>query len=77
MKNAHLVLEEQLLEEAVKASGERTYKAAVTRALEEFVRRAKSRQILSLRGSGLWEGNLGEMRRDAARRRRGHRRVSR
>lgn len=77
MRNAHLVLDERLLEEAVKASGERTYKAAVTRALEEFVRRAKARQILSLRGSGLWEGNLGEMRGDAERRRRVQRRVSR
>ncbi|MGE5346098.1 MAG: type II toxin-antitoxin system VapB family antitoxin [Acidithiobacillales bacterium] len=77
MRNAHLVLDERLLEEAVKASGERTYKAAVTRALEEFVRRAKARQILSLRGSGLWEGNLGEMRGDAERRRRVRRRVSR
>jgi hypothetical protein len=34
------------------------------RALEDFVRRAKARRILELRGSGLWEGDLGAMRRD-------------
>jgi 4-aminobutyrate aminotransferase-like enzyme len=46
--------------------------AAVERALEEFVRRAKARKILDLRGSGLWEGDLSKMRRDApGRRRRG------
>lgn len=33
-------------------------------ALEEFVRRAKAGQILGLRGSGLWEGDLAAMRRD-------------
>ncbi|MAE93639.1 MAG: DUF2191 domain-containing protein [Deltaproteobacteria bacterium] len=64
MKRTNLVLDGELLEEAVRASGEKTYSAAVMRALEDFVRRAKARQILELRGSGLWEGDLAEMRRD-------------
>ena len=34
MKRTNLVLDERLLEEAVKLSGERTYSAAVARALE-------------------------------------------
>ena len=67
MKRTNLVLDEQLLEEATRLSGEKTYSAAVMRALENFVRRAKARQILDLRGSGLWEGELGVMRRDRAR----------
>ncbi len=67
MKRTNLVLDEQLLEEATRVSGEKTYSAAVTRALEDFVRRAKARQILELRGSGLWEGDLAEMRRDRKR----------
>ena len=73
MKRTNLVLDESLLEEATRLSGEKTYSRAVERALEEFVRRIKARQVLSLAGSGLWEGDLGEMRRDAtapARRRR-------
>lgn len=65
MKRTNLVLDEHLLEEATRLSGERTYSAAVMRALEDFVRRAKARQILELRGSGLWEGELEAMRRDA------------
>jgi Arc/MetJ family transcription regulator len=65
MKRTNLVLREDLLEEATRLSGEKTYSRAVERALEEFVRRAKAGQILSLQGAGLWEGNLSEMRRDA------------
>ncbi len=32
--------------------------------IDEFVRRARARRILDLRGSGLWEGDLSEMRAD-------------
>lgn len=70
MRRTNLVLHEQILEEATRLSGEKTYSAAVMRALEEFVRRAKARQILELRGSGLWEGELGAMRRDRPRKKR-------
>jgi Arc/MetJ family transcription regulator len=70
MKRTNLVLREDLLEEATRLSGEKTYSRAVERALEDFVRRMKARQILQLRGSGLWEGDLAEMRRDSSRRRR-------
>jgi Arc/MetJ family transcription regulator len=66
MKRTNLVLREELLEEATRLSGEKTYSRAVERALEEFVRRAKARRILDLRGSGLWEGDLATMRRDRA-----------
>ncbi len=62
MKRTNLVLNEEVLEEATRLSGEKTYSAAVMRALEDFVRRAKARQILELRGSGLWDGDLPEMR---------------
>lgn len=72
MKRTNLVLDSDLLEEATRISGEKTYSAAVMRALEDFVRRAKARQILDLRGSGAWDGDLGEMRGD----RRGKKRAS-
>lgn len=65
MKRTNLVLDEKLLAEATRLSGEKTYSAAVMLALAEFVRRAKARRILELRGSGLWEGDLAEMRRDS------------
>jgi len=64
MKRTNLVLDERLLEEANRLSGERTYSRTVERALADFVRRAKARQILNLAGSGLWEGDLAVMRED-------------
>jgi Arc/MetJ family transcription regulator len=69
MKRTNLVLDEHLLQEAVRLSAEKTYSAAVGRALEEFVRRAKARRIVELRGCGLWEGDLAAMRSDTPRRR--------
>ena len=66
MKRTTLMLDESLLDEAVLLSGERSYSAVVRRAVEDLVRRIKARQILSLRGSGLWQGRLDEMRGDAA-----------
>lgn len=64
MKRAHLLLDPQLLDDVLRVSGERTYSRAVERALADFVRRARSRQILELQGSGLWEGELSELRAD-------------
>jgi len=56
MKPGNLVLDEGLLEEAVRLSGERTYSRTVERALSEFVRRARAGKILELFGSGAWQG---------------------
>lgn len=64
MKRTNLVLDEQALEELVRVSGERTYSAAVGKAIEAYVKRAKAGRILELAGSGLWEGSLPEMRGD-------------
>ena len=66
MKRTNLVLDEALLEEAMRLSAQRTYSKAVDLALSEFVRRARARTILGLASSGLWEGDLAEMRRDAS-----------
>jgi hypothetical protein len=63
------VVDEQLLDEALKLGGERTYSKTVERALLEFVKRIKARKILELGGSGAWSENLGEMRRDSPARR--------
>jgi Arc/MetJ family transcription regulator len=62
MKRTNVVLDEQLLEEAVRVSGERTYARTIERALEEMVRRAKVHGIDQLAGSGLWVGDLSTMR---------------
>ena len=65
MKRTSLTLDEHLLEEAMRLGGERTYSKTVDRALEEFVKRIRARRILELRGSGMWNGDLAEMRRDS------------
>ena len=65
MKRTNVVLDEDLLEEAVRVSGERTYSRTIERALEELVRRARARSSLDqLAGSGLWTGSLSTMRDD-------------
>ncbi len=69
MKRTNLVLDERLLAEATRLSGERTYSRTVERALADYVRRIKARRILELAGSGLWEGNLSQMRGDRPARR--------
>ncbi|MBI2922241.1 MAG: type II toxin-antitoxin system VapB family antitoxin [Planctomycetes bacterium] len=69
MKRTNLVLSEDLLEEATRLSGEKTYSGAVNMALREFIRRIRARRILSLQGSGLWQGDLPAMRSDRPRRR--------
>jgi Arc/MetJ family transcription regulator len=69
MKRTNLVLDEQLLEEAVRLGGARTYSQAVNDALADYTRRIKARKILQLAGCGLWEGNLAEMRADRVERR--------
>jgi Arc/MetJ family transcription regulator len=69
MKRTNLVLDEDLLMEAVRLSGERTYSGAVGKALADYVRRIKAGRILELAGSGAWQGELSEMRRDNPRRR--------
>lgn len=44
----------------------RTYSAAVNTALEEVIRMRKIQKIPHFFGSGIWEGNLAEMREDRA-----------
>jgi metal-responsive CopG/Arc/MetJ family transcriptional regulator len=64
MKQATVTLDEELLEEVVRVSGERSQSQAVSNALEEYLQRHRARLILDLAGSGLWEGDLAEMRED-------------
>lgn len=70
MKRTNVVLDTDLLDEATRLSGEKTWSATIHRALEEFVRRARAGRIMELRGSGLWEGDLARMRQDRPARRR-------
>lgn len=65
MKRMNVMVDETLLEDAVRLTGERTYSATINRALRELVRVGTLEEGLKkLSGSGWWEGNLEEMRRD-------------
>ncbi len=47
----NLALDDSLIQEAVRISGHRTKKAAVTHALTEYIQRRKQRAILDLFGT--------------------------
>ena len=51
----NLSLDPDLLERAVKVSGERTKKAVVTRALEEFIARRRQKRLIELMGKLEWD----------------------
>jgi len=51
----NLFLDRELLEKALEVSGEKTKKAAVTKALKEFISRREQRRILELFGSLEWD----------------------
>jgi hypothetical protein len=51
----NLALDQELLERAFKLSGEVTKKAAVTRALQEFVARREQQRVVELFGKLEWD----------------------
>ena len=64
MKRTNLVLDTDLLIEATRVLGLKTYSATVNRALAEAIRIRKIQGLPAFFGSGLWEGDLAVMRED-------------
>ncbi|MBI5281271.1 MAG: type II toxin-antitoxin system VapB family antitoxin [Candidatus Solibacter usitatus] len=60
----NVVLDADVLKEAMQFYGEKTYSGAINRALKEAVRQARIKDLVSLFGKVEWEGDLGEMRED-------------
>ena len=54
----NLSLDPDLIDRALEVSGERTKKAAVTRALEEFIARRKQRRLIDLMGKLEWDSSF-------------------
>ena len=54
----NLSLDPDLLDQAMKVSGERTKKAAVTRALEEFIARRRQKRLIDLMGKLDWDSSF-------------------
>ena len=51
----NLAIDPELLERALAVSGERTKKAAVTKALQEFIARREQRRVAELFGALEWD----------------------
>jgi len=51
----NLAIDPELLDRALAVSGERTKKAAVTKALQEFIARRQQKRVLDLMGKLDWD----------------------
>jgi Arc/MetJ family transcription regulator len=58
----NIVIDDELMADALKATGLRTKKEAVEEGLRLLVKRNKQQAIRKLRGKLHWEGDLDEMR---------------
>ena len=58
----NIILDDELIEKALRCSGLKTKKEVVNYALREIVNRNKRKKILELKGKVEWIGDLDEMR---------------
>lgn len=58
MSRTNIVLDDKLVNAALKATKIKTRKALIDYALRELLRHAKQQDILKLQGNIRWEGNL-------------------
>jgi Arc/MetJ family transcription regulator len=65
MKRTNLVLDENILEQTLRISQKKTYSEAVMIAMKEFIRTNEFSKIFEFQGTGIWSGDLSEMRKDA------------
>jgi Arc/MetJ family transcription regulator len=60
----NIVIDDDLMQQAMAATGARSKREAVERGLQLLVDRARQASMKTLRGTITWEGDLEEMRRD-------------
>jgi len=60
----NIVLDDNMMNTALKLGGFKTKKATIENALKLFIQIKGQKNIKGLRGKIKWEGNLDEMRRD-------------
>ncbi|XOV90856.1 MAG: type II toxin-antitoxin system VapB family antitoxin [Bacteroidota bacterium] len=58
----NVIISDELMNKAKKASGLKTKKAVIEKALQTLIKLNEQSKIKSLRGKIKWEGNLDEMR---------------
>ncbi len=54
----NLSIDPDLIDRALEVSGERTKKAAVTKALQEFIARRRQKRLLDFMGKLEWESSF-------------------
>ncbi len=54
----NLSIDPELIDRALQLSGERTKKAAVTKALQEFIARRRQKALLDLMGKLEWDSSF-------------------
>lgn len=60
----NIVIDDNLMRDALKATGAKTKREAVELGLRTLVKLKKQQQIKALRGKITWEGDLERLRRD-------------
>lgn len=60
----NIVIDDELMREALKRTGLKTKREAVEQGLRLLVRLGRQKEIRRLRGKLSWDGSLDEMRRD-------------
>ena len=60
----NIIIDDDLMKEALKLSGLKTKKATVELGLKTLIRLKKQEKIKKLKGKLRWEGNLDELRLD-------------
>jgi len=60
----NIIIDDQLMSEALLVSGMKTKKQAVEEGLKLLISMKKQEKIRELRGKLQWEGNLDQMRKD-------------
>jgi Arc/MetJ family transcription regulator len=58
----NIELDDELVNEAMRITGITTKKVLINKALQQFVDSYDVKELLKYQGSGIWEGNLEEMR---------------
>jgi Arc/MetJ family transcription regulator len=67
LMRTNIVLDGDLVAEAMRRTGIKTRRAVVEEALRTLIGRNRQEEFLALRGKLHWEGDLDRMRRDGAR----------
>jgi len=66
MGRTNVVLDSELVEKCLQATGIKTQRALIDHALQELLRRDRQKKVLELKGKIRWEGDLAEWRKGRA-----------